>query len=51
MLREDLAEGLSCILTAVEHCQVFEIMRDRAAKQLLIEPRHRSACSSITIRW
>jgi hypothetical protein len=38
---DGIKEGLICILTAVEQCQSFEIVRDRAAKELRIEPRHR----------
>jgi hypothetical protein len=37
---DGIKEGLICILTAVEQCQSFEIVRDRATKELRIEPRH-----------
>ncbi len=40
-LADGIKEGLICILTAVEQCQSFEIVRDRAAKELRLEPRHR----------
>jgi hypothetical protein len=38
---DGITEGLICILTAVEQCQSFEVVRDRAAKALRLEPRHR----------
>ena len=34
-------EGLICILTAVEPCLSYDIMRNRAAKHLQLRPRHR----------
>ena len=40
-LADGIKEGLICILTAVEQCQSFEIVRGRAAKELRLEPRHR----------
>jgi hypothetical protein len=33
--------GLVCLLTAVEPCLSYEIVRDRAARTLRLEPRHR----------
>jgi hypothetical protein len=33
--------GLVCLLTAVEPCLSYEIVRDRGARSLRLEPRHR----------
>jgi hypothetical protein len=38
---DGIEEGLICILTAVEPCQSFELVRDRASKRLRLEPRQR----------
>ena len=38
---DGIEQGLICILTAVEPCLSFEVVRDRAAKQVRIEPRQR----------
>jgi len=34
-------QGLICILTAVEPCLSYEIVRDRTARTIELEPRHR----------
>ncbi len=36
-----IEQGLICILTAVEPCLSYDIIRDRAAKRLRLLPRHR----------
>jgi len=41
--RDQLAEGLICVLSCVEPCQTFEIHRHRESKRLQIRP-HRSKC-------
>jgi hypothetical protein len=38
---DGIKQGLICILTAVEPCLSFEVVRDRTAKQVRIEPRQR----------
>jgi len=38
---DGITAGLICILTAVEPCLSYEIVRDRAAKRLELAPRHR----------
>jgi hypothetical protein len=38
---DGIRQGLICLLTAVEPCVSYEIVRDRAAKRLRLEPRHR----------
>lgn len=38
---DGITDGLICILTVVEPCQSFEVVRDRAAKQIHLEPRLR----------
>src|ERR1700676_4220338 len=38
---DGIKSGLICILTAVEVCQSFEVVRDRNSRQLKLEPRHR----------
>jgi hypothetical protein len=38
---DGIKDGLICILTAVEPCSSFEIVRDRAAGELRLQPRHR----------
>jgi hypothetical protein len=38
---DGITEGLICILTAVEPCVSYEIVRDREAKRLRLMPRHR----------
>ena len=39
--QDGIEEGLICILTAVEPCLSYEIVRDREARRLRLEPRHR----------
>jgi len=38
---DGITEGLICILTAVEPCLSYEIVRDRDTKRLQLLPRHR----------
>jgi hypothetical protein len=38
---DGIEQGLICILTAVEPCLSYELTRDRDAKRLRLEPRHR----------
>jgi hypothetical protein len=38
---DGIEQGLICILTAVEPCQSYEIVRDRNTKTIELEPRHR----------
>jgi hypothetical protein len=38
---DGIKQGLICVLTAVEPCLSYEIVRDRNAKLLRLEPRHR----------
>lgn len=38
---DGIKQGLICILTAVEPCLSYEIVRDRASKRLQLVPRHR----------
>jgi hypothetical protein len=38
---DGIEQGLVCILTAVEPCLSYEIVRDRASKRLQLLPRHR----------
>jgi hypothetical protein len=38
---DGIKTGLVCLLTAVEPCLSYEIVRDRAAKSLRLEPRQR----------
>ena len=38
---DGIEQGLICILTAVEPCLSYEIVRDPAAKRLQLAPRHR----------
>ena len=38
---DGIEQGLICILTAVEPCLSYELTRDRGAKRLRLEPRHR----------
>jgi hypothetical protein len=39
--RDGIEQGLICILTAVEPCVSYDIIRDRKAQRLLLRPRHR----------
>jgi hypothetical protein len=39
--RDHIEQGLICVLTAVEPCWSFEIVRDRASKRIEAEPRYR----------
>jgi len=39
--RDQIKHGLICVLTAVEPCWSFEIVRDRASKRIEAEPRYR----------
>ena len=39
--RDNLSEGLICVLTSVEPCQSFEIHRNRELKKLVLQPRFR----------
>jgi len=41
--RDNLTDGLICVLTCVEPCQTFEIHRHRESQRLQIRP-HRSKC-------
>lgn len=38
---DGIEQGLICILTAVEPCLSYEIMRDRNGETIELEPRHR----------
>jgi hypothetical protein len=38
---EHIDRGLICVLTTVEPCWSFEIVRDRASKRIKAEPRYR----------
>jgi hypothetical protein len=38
---DHIEQGLICVLTAVEPCWSFEIVRDRASKRIEAEPRYR----------
>lgn len=38
---DGITEGLICVLTAVEPCLSYEIVRDRESKHLKLMPRHR----------
>lgn len=38
---DGIKQGLICVLTAVEPCLSYQIVRDRDAKRLRLEPRHR----------
>jgi hypothetical protein len=38
---DGITKGLICILTAVEVCQTYELVRDRESKHLNLEPRRR----------
>lgn len=38
---DGIGEGPICVLTAVEPCQSYEIVRDRAARRLTLQPRWR----------
>ena len=38
---DHIYEGLICVLTAVEPCWSFEIVRDRSSKRIEAEPRYR----------
>jgi hypothetical protein len=38
---DHIEQGLICVLTAVEPCWSFEIVRDRAGKRIEAEPRYR----------
>jgi hypothetical protein len=38
---DGIEQGLICILTAVEPCLSYEIVRDRTNKHLQLQPRHR----------
>ena len=38
---DNITEGLICVLTAVEPCLSYEIVRDRDRKRLELVPRHR----------
>jgi hypothetical protein len=38
---DGIEQGLICILTAVEPCLSYELVRDREAKRLVLLPRHR----------
>ena len=38
---DHIDQGLICVLTAVEPCWSFEIVRDRASKRIEAEPRYR----------
>lgn len=38
---DGIEQGLICVLTAVEPCQSYEIVRQREAKRLELEPRQR----------
>jgi hypothetical protein len=38
---DGIEQGLICILTAVEPCLSYELVRDREAKRLALVPRHR----------
>ena len=39
--QDGIEQGLICTLTAVEPCLSYEIVRDREARRLRLEPRHR----------
>jgi hypothetical protein len=39
--RDHIEQGLICVLTAVEPCWSFEIVRDRTSKRIEAEPRYR----------
>lgn len=39
--QDGIEQGLICILTAVEPCLSYDIIRNRAAKHLQLRPRHR----------
>jgi hypothetical protein len=39
--QDGIEQGLICILTAVEPCLSYDIIRDREAKHLHLRPRHR----------
>jgi hypothetical protein len=39
--RDNIKDGLICILTAVEPCQTFDIFRNKDAKRLQLIPRYR----------
>lgn len=41
MQADHIERGLICLLTTVEPCLTYEIVRDRASKQIEIEPRRR----------
>jgi len=38
---DGIEQGLICILSAVEPCLSYEVVRDRASRHIEIEPRHR----------
>ncbi len=38
---DGIGQGLICILTAVEPCLSYEVVRNRSAKTIELEPRHR----------
>ena len=40
-VRDHIEQGLICVLTAVEPCWSFEIVRDRASQRIEAEPRYR----------
>ena len=40
-VRDHVEQGLICVLTAVEPCWSFEIVRDRASERIEAEPRYR----------
>jgi len=39
---DHINQGLICVLTAVEPCLSFEIVRDRTSKRIEAEPRYRN---------
>jgi hypothetical protein len=46
---DHVERGLICVLTAVEPCWSFEIVRDRASKRIGQNRGIASACTSTTI--
>jgi hypothetical protein len=38
---DGIESGLICVLTTIEVCQSYEIVRDRESRHLRLEPRHR----------
>ena len=50
MQKDDITDGLICLLRCVEPCMNYDIRRDRSSKKLILEPKQRK-CLYIYHYW